>query len=513
MKRILLCLLLLAAAPAYADDAAAQALEKEANATVDQAFKDFDAKKYREAAQGFLRAYELTGGRFPKQLKNAAKAFTAGSLFEEAVGVWDRLANLPKAEEPMRKEAREQLVAVRHQWSEQLRTTGDAAHRGKQHRAAADAYVRAFRASGRTRADVLLLAAKDYEAEKRLDDAHLAYEIATALPSAPAEAAKEAGGQMARLLAETLKTPASKTAAEKRAAGQFADAAAQFLLAFDATRERLHLRLAAQCLETADKFDEALATWSRYELHDPTSLLGTDEARSRQKNLRRQKLKNEAKAAAAAGKHAAAGEAWLAMYDVSQERDVVALREAAQSFEAAEQFARARDLWSRLAESPYASDAERAAATERAAEAAKAKPKPVVEVTVEKPKVEPDKVDKTVVIKLPDAPPPAAEERCLSCWILAGGGTAVMIGSATLIGLARSDQSALLQTVQTKDEAGRIAGITQQDAAARQDRNMTLNAMGVSGLVGGVAALASGLVLKWLQPEPKKPARAAALAH
>ncbi len=486
-----------AAAPAFADDdPAAAALEKEANTTVDQAFKDFEAKKYREAAQGFLRAYEMTGGKFPKQLRNAAKAYTTGALYEEAVQVWERLTNLPRADEAVRREAKEQLAAVRGQWSEQLKGQGDAAHKGKQSRAAADAYVRAFRASGRSRGDVLQLAAKDYEAAKRLDDAHLAWTLLERLPGVDATLAKTAREQGARVLDATRGHASANQGLDKLAAGQFADAAGQLLAAFDATRERTHLRLAAHCLEAAEQFDQALATWSRYELHDPTSLLGTDEARARQKALRRTKLKNEAKAAAAASNHAAAGEAWLAMYDVSQERDVAALREAAQAFEQAGATERAVGLWQRLADSPYASDAERAAAVERKAEAGKVRPKPVVVVAVEKPADPGVAVSKGPTVPQPPAPAPVGERMCTACWALVGGGAAVLLGSGTLVYLARDDQSLLLTAVQSKDSDGRIVGITHQEAVSRQERNFTLNSLGVAGTVGGLAAVAGGVLLK-----------------
>jgi len=492
-------LALAAAGPALADeDPAAAVLEKEANSTVDQAFKDFEAKKYREAAQGFLRAYEMTGGKFPKQLRNAAKAYTTGALFEEAVQVWERLAPLPRADEAMRREAKEQLATVRAQWSDQLKGQGDAAHKGKQSRAAADAYVRAYRASGRTRADVLQLAARDYEAALRPDDAHLAWIVLERLAGLPAAVAQDAREQGARLLETTRGHPSANAGLDKLGAGHFADAAALLLAAFDATRERTHLRLAAHCLESAEQHDQALATWSRYELHDPTSLLGTDEARARQKALRRAKLKTDAKAAAAAGNHAVAGEAWLAMYDVSQERDVVALREAAQAFEQAGATERAVALWQRLADSPHASDAERAAAVERKAEAGKARPKPVVVVAVEKPADPGLAVGKGSPVPQPAAPPPSGDRLCTACWALVGGGAAVLLGSGTLVYLARGDQSLLLQAVQAKDSDGRIVGITHQEAVSRQERNFTLNSLGVAGTVGGLAAVAGGVLLKFV---------------
>ncbi|MSQ84605.1 MAG: hypothetical protein EXR77_17285 [Myxococcales bacterium] len=482
-------------------DASAAELEKEANTAVDQAFKDFEAKKYREAAQGFLRAYDLTGAKFPKQLRNAGKAYTAGGLFEDAARVWERLANLARADDAMRKEAKEQLQTVRGQWAEQLKSQGDAVHKGKQSRAAADTYVRAWWASGRGRSDVLLLAAKDYETAKLLDDAHLAYMLVEKMPASDATQIKLASTGAKQLLDQAKGHPAANLGLELRAAGQFTEAANQLLMAFDAKRERLHLRLAAQCYESAEKFDDALATWSRYELHDPSSLLGTDQARARQTALRRHKLKNEAKAAAVAGRHQVAGQAWLAMYDVSQEHDVVALREAAQAFEQAGHGERAKVLWQRLADSPYASDAERSAAAERKVEVDKNVAKPVVVVTVDKPPPATDPVDsmEKTVLKIQPLAPQSIDSGCSACWALAGGGGAVVLGSATLVFLARGDQSKLLILVQEVDSAGRITGVYHQEAVARQDTNLALNSLGMAGLIGGAAAVAAGALIKWVQ--------------
>ena len=503
------CCLLLAVAQlpartASAAEDAPEALEQEAKAAVDQAFRDFDAKKFREAAQGFLRAYEMTGGKFPKQLRNAAKAYTTGSLYEEAVPIWERLATLPKADDAVRKEAKEQLQAVRDKWADQLKGQADAVHKGKQLRQAADLYVRAWRASGKQNGALLVLAGKAYQGAAKADDAHLAFGLAAA--TVDAATAKQGKDAAAAVLGEVRAAlPTAKTALDQWAAGQFAAAAPELLAQFDAKRERMLLRMAAMSLENAEKYDEALATWSRYELHDPTSLLGTALARERQVVLRRSQLKNVAKAATEAGNHAAAAEAWLAMFDVSQERDVVALREAAQAFERADNPQRAVALWQRLADSPHASESERAAATERAAEVAKAKPKaPGVVVPVQVAVGQPSKPDKQLSVAVVTAPTP---QPCTTCWVLAGSGGVTMLAGLALVGLARSDQNALVTAAQSKDGSGKITGVAQQEAATRQDRNVLLNQLGWAGVVGGGVAVAASLWMWQRGPATDPPAK------
>ena len=75
----------------------------------------------------------------------------------------------------------------------------------------------------------------------------------------------------------------------------------------------------------------------------------------------------------------------------------------------------------------------------------------------------------------------------------------MLLGSATLVFLARGDQSKLLLSVQEIDSAGRITGVNHQEAVSRQDSNLILNSLGMAGLVGGAAAVAAGALIKWIQ--------------
>ncbi|MBI5607752.1 MAG: hypothetical protein HY902_02610 [Deltaproteobacteria bacterium] len=493
-----LALALTAAAPVRAAEPTDPALA-EATAVADQAFKDFDAKRFRQAAQGFLKAYQLSGGRYPKQLRNAAKALYAGGFLEECLETWKALAAAPEADAEMLAEAQAQILQVRSQLAGQFQQQAEAAHKAKRHAAAAELYAHGFAASGGARTDLLMSAAAAYESAGQLDDAHLSWQmVAQALAGQP-EPQRAANAAVTRVTGRLRKLPGAEPAYAARQAEQWAEAASLLLKLYDRDHERAHLRLAATALETAGRPDEAETAWVRYQEVARSAPLAATHAQVHLDGLHIQRLESDARAAAAAGRHAVAAEKWLALFEMSKNQRFAALREAAAEFEAAGEFERARQWWGRLA----ASDAAPAALRQEAKAHLSAAPAKVVATP-------PAKVDGPVAPATPAvrATVPAATCRwCRYAWIGAGVGA---VAGAVLVGVARSDQSDLATATQTTDASGRITGVSLDEASSRQSRNNLLNGLGF-GLVGAaVAAGTAGAVWTWLLPDA--PALHAAVA-
>ena len=484
------------ALPTLAEDAPKQGeTTEEANKIADQAFKDFEAKKFRQAAEGFMRAYELSGARFPKQLRNAAKALHAGGFLEEALEVWQRIEVQPGVEVATRDEARGMMFQLKTELGARYSQQAEAARRGKRAAQAGDLYVRGFEMSEGTRTDLLISAAQAYESVRQLDDAHIAWHMSALALIAHSDAQKAAAAGEERLFA-LLRNVAGASAGytafqEKR----WADAAAQLARAYDQNHERASLRHAAWALQVAGRPEDAESAWQRYEQAAQGSHLAIIQARTHLQTIRSDRLLAEAKAASAANRHGPAGEKWVALFELSKGTNFEALRQAALEFERQGDLERSRSWWQRLADTAQAPEAMRKEAAEHAAGK--------VEVAVKLPASPTPTGDGEKqpgagehVVKA--APPPAT---CENCWmVMAGGGVLAAVGGV-LIGLTHANQSDLLALAANKDATGAIVDVNHDDAIARQASNNTKNTAGIGLAVAGVAVAGGALIWQMLLPK------------
>lgn len=484
----------LMACPAIAADKApdkAPATESaEASAAADQAFKDYDAKKYRLAAQGFQRAYELSGAKFPRQLRNAAKALYAGGFLEEALETWARIESVAGPELELRTEAKEQIFKLRAELAGQAQQQAEAARRGKQHSQAGDQYARGYAVSGSMRTDLLIASAESYDAAGRLDDAHLAWTLAATALAAQPEAQRSALSGQDRLVARLRKLPGAESGYAAYQEKRWDAAAADLLRLYDTARERGHLRHAALALEAAHKSQDAESGWTRYEQAAAGSRLAVAEAQRRLALIRSERLIAEAKAATEAGRHAAAADKWLAVYELGKGRNAEALREAALAFEMAGDADRAKTWFERLRDSESAPEPWRREAAEHLANGCK--PKAVVA---------PVKPPTDVTTPPVGVAKPAESSSCTVCLAAMGGGAVMAAIGGVLVGLAHSAQTELTDALAKKDPAtGKINGTTYAQAGTVQQANVTRNNIGVGLLASGLVVAAAGGVLQWLQP-------------
>ncbi len=474
-------IVVLAAPDADAGDAAPATETAEATAIADQAFKDYDAKRYRQAAQGFFRAYELSGGQFPRQLRNAAKALYAGGFLEEALDTWTRIESVAGTEAQLRVEAKEQVSKLRAELAGLAQQQAEAARRGKQHSQAGDQYARGYAVSGGMRTDLLIAASESYEAANRLDDAHLAWGMAATALAAQPDAQPAALSGIDRLVGRLRKIPGAEAGYAAYVDKRWEAAAAELLRHYDAVRERCHLRHAALALEAVGKAQDAESAWTRYEQAAVGSRLAVAEAHRRLALIRSERLSAEARAAAAQGRHAAAADKWLAVYELAKGRNLEALRESAIAFENAGDAERAKTWWRRLQDSETATEAWRKEAAEHVANGAK--PGPVAALPV---------------VVAPPAPPPG----CSLCLPLIGGGAALSIAGAVLVGLARSDQADLVAALATKDAAsGKVVGTSYASADEQQKANVSRSNLGIGLLATGLLTAATGGVMQLLLPQ------------
>lgn len=466
--------------------AAGDDVTQEANALADKAFKDFEAKRFRDAAQGFLRAYEMTGSKFPKQLRNAAKALYAGGFLEEALGLWRKLQAVGDPE--MQAEAREQVLKVRSELANRFQQQGQAARRGKQFGVAGDDFAQGFQASGGTRSDLLLATAESYEAAGRLDDALLAWQLATQALAAQPDARSTAQAGQERLLNRLRKLPHAADAYAAWSDKKWPEAATLLLTAYEKSRERAHLRLAALALDEAGRRDDAETTWTRYLEAAHDSQLAQAEAHRRLDDLRTVRIAAQARAEAAAGRDAAAAEKWLALFEISSGRAIDALREAALALDRAGERDRAATWWKRLADMPEAPESWRREALERLA-----RPNPTVAVR-----------DPARPVPLAAAPTPVlvqGTEAAPCGWCPAtmiGGGVAVVAGGVLVV-LAHGNQGTLLDKA-GRTSGGLVTGVDYSTAMTQQDRNNLMNGLGIGLVAAGVAVSGASAVMQWLMP-------------
>lgn len=493
------CLALLiafgSALPARAQDAAKPAeTTDEANKIADQAFKDFEAKKFRQAAEGFMRAYELSGARFPKQLRNAAKALHAGGFLEEALEVWQRIETQPGVEVATRDEARGMMFQLKTELGARYSQQAEAARRGKRAAQAGDLYVRGFEMSEGTRTDLLISAAQAYESVHQLDDAHIAWHMSALalIPHSDAQKAAAAGEErLFALLRNVAGAAAGYTAFQEK---RWPEAAAQLARAYDQNHERASLRHAAWALQVAGRPEDAESAWQRYEQAAQGSHLAIIQARTHLQTIRSDRLLAEAKAASDAKRHGPAGEKWVALYELSKGTNFEALRQAALEFERQGDLERSRSWWQRLAEAAQAPEAMRQEAAEHAAGKVEVVAKLPAQPT---PTHEGDKGEGAEAHVVKTAPPAT----CENCWmVMAGGGVLAAVGGV-FIGLAHADQSALLTLAANKDQAGAIVDVNHDDATARQASNNLKNNLGIGLAVAGVAVAGSALIWQMMLPK------------
>jgi tetratricopeptide (TPR) repeat protein len=108
-----------------------------------EAISKYRARKYEEAGDLFLRSYELSAR--PAQLRNAAKAFEEGGVYQRALSLWERYGKLDGLSRDEQSEAEAHVALIREkQKNEQIaKSAHEAARAAELARQDADAARRA----------------------------------------------------------------------------------------------------------------------------------------------------------------------------------------------------------------------------------------------------------------------------------------------------------------------------------------------------------------------------------
>lgn len=123
-----------------------------------------------------------------------------------------------------------------------------------------------------------------------------------------------------------------------------------------------------------------------------------------------------------------------------------------------------------------------------------------VQLTMELPALAAVKVEEPVVVTPPvvtDAPTPMRDWG----WATVGAGGALLAGGATLVALGFADKAKVGDA--ERDGTGAIVGMTRREALDLEQSAETKSGAGIGLLVGGGAAVATGVVLLLIGDEPQ----------
>jgi len=484
-----LCLVTVGLALTVPSSGAAEPERDEADRLAREAGEQFEAGKYRAAADLFMQAWDAIQRADPRPLRNAARALETGSLLGEAVERWEQLLRLPdmgpldtKAAALMRKEAYVHSHELRQQLAREKAEEADTTYEARQFRKAGDLYIRAFTVSERREPAYLRFAAKSYQEGGQFADAILGWANYAEAPGVGAIGKKEAERQIGQLQQQHEAITRASAGQRLYSAGKFNEAGEAFLTAWEsgAGKEPEQLRMAALAFEPTDAKDRALELWRRYRSLSTLSELGKDEADEHVRGLELAKARQEALALEGAKRYSEAGDKWLGVFTVGLQRDAepfekaaIAYENAAKAASAADRvsaYGKARAMWLRFATAPQVREEAQDRAAKRAAE---------LTTTIDN--------GGNVAVPRPAPRPSRTQPPSQTfCWLLiTGGAVAISAGVAGWISAQAGDD----------------------DVAARRSRDVTYDATPAKAVVNressianvlfstGAAAVAAGVVL------------------